>query len=77
MVTLYAAHKLDGTLIGRCDANCYEATEPECDCICGGANHGKGIEKAVDITIERADEWAAGVVRKHGPAHCEGQLALF
>ena len=29
---------------GRCDAKCYDAKESECDCICGGRNHGAGSE---------------------------------
>ncbi len=52
----------DGRLIGRCDARCHDATEPVCDCCCGGRNHGKGLERAVAQTRERAmdlipDEW--------------------
>lgn len=35
----------------RCDAKCY-AAEPgsDCDCICSGANHGRGLNKAIRIT---------------------------
>lgn len=35
----------------RCDAKCY-AAEPgsDCDCICDGANHGRGMDKAIRIT---------------------------
>lgn len=25
---------------GRCDAKCHNATEPHCDCMCGGRYHG-------------------------------------
>ena len=35
-------------VVGRCDANCYNAKEPECHCICGGANHGVGLKIAVE-----------------------------
>jgi hypothetical protein len=28
----------------RCDASCWNATKPECHCICGGALHGVGVE---------------------------------
>jgi predicted RNase H-like HicB family nuclease len=31
---------------GRCDAKCYDAEHDDCQCICGGYNHGKGIETA-------------------------------
>lgn len=34
----------------RCDANCYNAQHEKCECCCGGMNHGKGIEKAIEIT---------------------------
>jgi len=30
----------------RCDAKCYNAKHLECHCICGGTNHGAGIEQA-------------------------------
>jgi hypothetical protein len=32
----------------RCDARCYNATKGKCNCICGGRNHGSGIEQALD-----------------------------
>ena len=33
--------------IGRCDAHCYDAHSPTCECICGGRNHGKGKDQAI------------------------------
>ena len=50
-MTLMEMHNSDG-LVGRCDAKCYEATHPDCDCICGGMNHGAGRQKALDNTRE-------------------------
>jgi hypothetical protein len=32
----------------RCDARCYDAKQPGCECICGGKNHGVGMAKAVE-----------------------------
>jgi len=32
--------------IGRCDAKCYGAQHPECDCVYGGKNHGVGLKQA-------------------------------
>jgi hypothetical protein len=29
---------------GRCDAKCHNATEPHCDCMCGGRYHGAGLQ---------------------------------
>ena len=56
MVTLIAAYNSEGC-IGRCDAKCYDATGPDCECICGGMNHGVGRRKAEDNTRELAEEW--------------------
>jgi hypothetical protein len=36
--------------VGRCDATCHNATTGECDCICGGRNHGAGHHEAVENT---------------------------
>ena len=44
MTTLIAVHNSEGC-VGRCDAKCYEAHEPDCDCICGGGNHGVGLRQ--------------------------------
>jgi hypothetical protein len=43
--------------IGKCDATCYNATGPDCDCICGGRNHGVGLKQATENTREYAEEW--------------------
>lgn len=37
----------------RCDARCYDAKGPDCDCVCGGANHGKGLTAAIQQNEER------------------------
>jgi hypothetical protein len=34
----------------RCDARCYGARTPRCTCICGGRNHGVGLERALQQT---------------------------
>jgi len=53
---------------GRCDAKCHSARLPECDCMCGGRYHGKGLvpgglEQAVreygDEILESAKQRAA------------------
>jgi hypothetical protein len=33
-----------------CDARCYNAIGPDCSCICGGENHGKGFDFAKQNT---------------------------
>ena len=56
MVTLISYQSSGGDQ-GRCDAKCYDAHEPDCDCICQGLNHGKGLETAAEQTRELAQSW--------------------
>lgn len=56
MTTLIAVYGHDGCE-GRCDAKCYNAQHPECDCVCGGANHGKGLAVATANTAAMAEGW--------------------
>lgn len=55
-MTLIEQYSGDGRLIGRCDARCYEAKHPRCDCICGGRNHGAGFNKALENTRAMFEE---------------------
>jgi hypothetical protein len=55
-VTLIALYTSSGC-VGRCDAKCYDAHKPGCGCICGGRNHGAGLERAVDNTRKLAESW--------------------
>jgi hypothetical protein len=54
IMTLIEIRKADGTLVGRCDARCYNAIGSLCECCCGGKNHGRGVERAVAQTREQA-----------------------
>lgn len=56
MTTLISVHNSQGC-VGRCDAKCYEAEHPNCDCICGGANHGAGLKQAMENTEKYAEDW--------------------
>jgi hypothetical protein len=56
MTTLIAVYNSEGC-VGRCDARCYDADEPGCECICGGRNHGAGKQQALDNTRELAESW--------------------
>lgn len=67
MTTLIAAYNSEGC-IGRCDAKCYNAECVECDCICGGANHGKGFQKAMQNTTEMAEKWIEAYKVEHPEA---------
>jgi len=58
MTTLIAVYTPEGC-VGRCDAKCYNATGDKCECVCGGANHGVGVNKAVENTERYAELWKA------------------
>lgn len=65
MATLIAVYDSNG-LVGRCDAKCYEAEHPECDCICGGANHGAGRDQAVANIRAMAQEMIDAYAERRG-----------
>lgn len=65
MVTLISVYNSDG-LVGRCDAKCYNATDPDCDCICGGANHGAGRKQAAENTRALAEKWIEEYAERKG-----------
>lgn len=56
-MTALISYQSSGGDQGRCDAKCYDAHEPDCDCICGGRNHGAGKQQAIDNTRELAEGW--------------------
>jgi hypothetical protein len=56
MTTLIAVYSSDGCE-GRCDAKCYDAKEPVCNCICGGRNHGAGKKRAMQNTQKLFQNW--------------------
>jgi hypothetical protein len=53
-----------GIIVGRCDAKCYNARHPTCNCVCGGANHGAGLETSTEQTRQHAHEWIARARRR-------------
>lgn len=65
MTTLIEVRNSDG-VVGRCDAKCYNAQHPDCDCICGGRNHGAGLQQAVDNTRELAEQWIDEYANRKG-----------
>lgn len=69
MATLIAVYNSEGC-VGRCDAKCYNATCENCTCICGGTNHGAGIQKAAQNTQELAEKW----IEEFQAQHPEEQL---
>lgn len=65
MSTLIAVYNSEGCG-GRCDAKCYNAIHPECDCICGGMNHGKGEDHAIENTRDCVEQWVEDFAQKKG-----------
>ncbi len=63
-MTLISYHSSGGDE-GRCDAKCYNAKHPQCDCICGGRNHGAGQQQAEANTKELFNEWMEDWQKKH------------
>jgi hypothetical protein len=64
MATLIAVYNSEG-LVGRCDAKCYKAASPECECVCGGRNHGAGFQKALENTRELFETILEEFINKH------------
>jgi len=52
-MTLISIHNSEDC-VGRCDARCYEAKGDLCECCCGGMNHKKGLQVAMEQTQEHA-----------------------
>jgi hypothetical protein len=73
MATLIAVYYSSGC-VGRCDAKCYNATGPDCQCICGGRNHGKGKRQAIENTREMADEWIEAYAQQKGLTEFEASI---
>ena len=67
-MTTLISYQSSGGDQGRCDAKCYEAREPDCDCICGGRNHGAGLEQATVNTRDLAEGWVEAA-RARGQGH--------
>ncbi|MBK1667325.1 hypothetical protein CKO28_04690 [Rhodovibrio sodomensis] len=65
MATLLAVYA-GSRLIGRCDARCYEAKSHSCKCVCFGANHGAGYDRALRQTQQNAERWLARYLEKEG-----------
>lgn len=48
MATLFKLKKPGDKRAHTCDARCYSAKGTNCRCFCNGANHGKGLQFAID-----------------------------
>jgi hypothetical protein len=73
MTTLIAVYTAQGC-VGRCDARCYEAHEPVCTCVCGGRNHGKGLDTSKAQTRANAPVWISAYARSHQLEHYSSEV---
>lgn len=48
MATLLRLKGINDKRAHTCDARCYNATGTDCHCFCKGANHGKGLNFAIE-----------------------------
>lgn len=76
MATLIAVYNSEG-LVGRCDAKCYNAKHPDCECVCGGANHGAGFDQARDNTEEMAEQWIERYAKRRGLTDYETDVPVY
>lgn len=75
MTVLLAVHGVDGT--EACGASCYTAQGPVCKCgVCGGVNHGVGVEQATRNTARFAHRWLARYAARRADDHGHAQLPL-
>jgi hypothetical protein len=77
IASLIAVYNSEG-LVGRCDGKCHNAKSSECDCICGGRNHGRGDDGARDYHEKNllGDELAAELKAFRESHHLEGELKI-
>lgn len=70
MTTLMQWGNSDG-IQGRCDDKCHSATNPHCECMCGGRFHGAslkdgGLEKQVELYQDEVVEYANKRLQEEG-----------
>jgi len=58
----------------RCDARCYNGHSKQCKCVCGGRNHGKGLQRALDNTRKIAEEIIEQVEKEGGNVKIAKQI---
>ena len=66
MTTMITVCSSDGCE-GLCDTRCHDAVTPECDCVCGGLNHGVVFEQAVEKKRALFEQMAQSFADRKGP----------
>ena len=49
----------------------------QCDCICGGRNHGAGVRQAVENTRELGEQWLSDIAAREGKTLADLKAELF
>ncbi len=75
MATLLTVGNSEGER--RCDAKCYDAEGGDCDCVCGGKNHGAGLQRALENTRELGERWLEQAAAHQGCTIAELRGQLF
>lgn len=60
-----------------CDARCYSAIGPDCNCVCGGMNHKVGYEQALANTQALARNMVADFITKEGKEESFIRVKVF
>lgn len=74
MATLFSVFDSKGRYLGGCNARCYDAKGDRSVCVCGGVNHGVGIQKAARNTLELRTIFPRG---PHKPEPIENYTVYF
>ncbi len=70
MAALLIARSAAGRVIGRCDERCYLSQHNQCRCICGGRNHGVGLQAAAANSRHIATIDYSGLDEPAPPGSC-------
>ena len=73
-MVLISAVDEDGKTKRTCGANCYNATGEDCKCVCGGLNHGLGLDAATAKTLAEADKIVAAHAGDEEYGHLEVKI---
>jgi hypothetical protein len=65
MSTLIASNTSTSRRRRRCNAKCYNARGPDCNCLCLGVNHGVGEQQTRANTREMGHTWTQRATRPH------------
>lgn len=76
MTTIILRKNKDGAITGMCNARCYNAKGKKCHCVCGGDNHGKGINYAI-MNTSRCSKAFQSLFNPGEIEIKQGQFTLF